>query len=189
MLSKLSKLVMGLLHKQSMNPYELAKLVDMDVVQDWFPLTAPSIYTTIKNIEKKGFIAGETVQEGKLPPKTVYTLTEEGEKQLLAELSADLSSYEAEASNFGIALFHIGSLDRGEALKQTRERLDHVSAKLAAARERLEACGSVIPFNLRMMLSYNVYRLETESKMTVELLGEIERGTDWDTSFNRFLKK
>lgn len=189
MLSKLSKLVMGLLHKKSMNPYELIKLINMDVVQDWFPLTAPSIYTTIKNIEKKGYISGETLQEGKLPPKTVYVLTEAGERELVSDLGASLASYEAEASHFGIALFHIGSLQREDALRSAHERLDRVKALLAAARQRLDECESFIPFNMKMMLRYNVYRLETEAAMTEELIGEIERDTEWDTSFVRFLKR
>ncbi len=188
MLSKLSKLVMGLLHKKPMNPYELTKLADMDVIQDWFPLTAASIYTTIKNIEKKGYITGETIQEGKLPPKTIYSLTESGEKELLTDLAADLASYEAEASNFGISLFHIGSLKKEEALQQTQERLDKLKTLLAAAQKRLEYCIPIVPFNLKMMLTYNVYRLEMEVKMTEELIMEVQHDEKWDTSFVRLMK-
>jgi DNA-binding PadR family transcriptional regulator len=182
MLSKLSQLVMGILWNKPMNPYELTKLVDMSVIQDWFPLTAPSIYTTIKNLQKKRLITGETLYEGKIPPKTVYTLTDKGEEELLSELLEGLESYAPEASEFGIALFHIGMLKQDDALKYTKQRLEKLEDLYTKANKRLEDCAPKIPFNLRMMLTLNVYRLSAEIKMTRELITEIEDAKDWDSS-------
>lgn len=187
MLSKLSKLVMGLLWARPMNPYEITKLVDMRVVQDWFPLTAPSVYTTIKNLEHDGYITGITVQDTKLPPKTFYSLTEAGEQALTADLSAGLCSYEALPSDFGIAMFHISALSKEEALTAAQQRADLLSALLEKAKERLEFCKDKVPFNLRMMLTCNVYRLETELRVTQDLVSEIQKTSDWNTSFTRYL--
>jgi DNA-binding PadR family transcriptional regulator len=187
MLSKLSRLIMGLLWKKPMNPYELTKLMDMAVIQDWFPLTAQSIYTTIRNLEKNGYLSGETTREGKLPPKTIYSLTGEGERVLLSELPEGLKSYETAASDFGIALFHIGALNKEEALELTGQRIDLLDSLLDKARGRLEMNRSKIPFNMRMMLTCNLYRLEAEQKATRELLEEIKNASDWETSFTRFM--
>ncbi len=187
MLSKLSKLIMGLLWKKPMNPYELTKLVNMALIQDWFPLTAASIYTTIRNLEKKQLIRGEVLHEGKLPPKTIFTLTEAGENLLLADLLSGLSSYESKASDFGIALFHIGMLSRQDAIASSQQRLDILEELYAKAEKRLEKSKPLVPFNLKMMLTCNLYRIETEIRVTKELIREINDAPDWETSFVRFM--
>ena len=187
MLSKLSKLIMGLLWKKPMNPYELTKLVNMAVIQDWFPLTAPSIYTTIKNLEKKEYILGKVFQKNKLPPKTIYSLTTAGEQELISDLLSGLSSYEAAASDFGIALFHIGMLSKDDALARTNQRLNLLETLHIKAQKRLEQNKPVVPFNLKMMLTCNLYRLEAEIRLTMDLLQEIGNTEDWETSFVRFM--
>ncbi len=187
MLSKLSKLIMGLLWKKPMNPYELTKLMDMAVIQDWFPLTAPSIYTTIKNLEGRGYLIGEVIRKEKLPPKTIYSLSEEGEKLLLSELLMGLESYEASATDFGIALFHIEAMHKKDAIMHTRKRIELLQTLYDKARTRLELSMPKVPFNMKMMLTCNMYRLETELKITKELLKEIQNSDNWNTSFTQFM--
>jgi len=187
MLSKLSKLIMGLIWKKPMNPYELTKLMDMPLIQDWFPLTAPSIYTTIRNLEGKGYLLGAPTREGKLPAKTIYSLSQEGEKVLLSELLSGLESYEMNASDFGIALFHISTLNKEEAIIYIQKRSELLQALLKKAQDRLEYCLPKIPFNMKMMLTCNIYRLETELRVTAELLVAIKNVKDWETSFVQFL--
>ncbi len=188
MLSKLSKLIMGILWQKPMNPYELTKLVDMNVIQDWYPLTAASVYMAIKNLQSKELICGESVLEGKLPPKTIYALTGKGENVLLTELLEGLSSYNPEASDFGIALFHIGILKQDDALEYIKHRLENLEALYAKANKRLEDYTPKIPFNLRMMLTLNAYRLSAEITITRELITEIENTKDWDTSIIKFME-
>lgn len=189
MLSKLSKYVMGLLHQKPMNPYEITKLSDMDVVQNWFPMMPASIYTTIKNLEKKGYIRGESLQEGNYPAKTRYSLTDDGVKELIGNLSNGLASYEAEASDFGIAIFHICSLPKEVALQSTKERLDKLRELLAQTQNTFDICIKKIPFNMKMMLIYKLNRLQMEIHTTEELFLEIERDVRWNYSFSDLLKK
>ena len=187
MLSKLSRLIMGLLWKKPMNPYELTKLVNMAVIQDWFPLTAPSIYTTIKNLEKKELICGEVARESKLPPKTIYTLTPSGEKELLSSLLCGLATYESAASDFGIALFHIGMLSKEDALALSKQRMELLETLYTKAKDRLAKAAPLVPFNLKMMLVCNASRLEAEIRITKELILEISHAEIWETSFVRFM--
>ena len=161
--------------------------MDMAVIQEWFPLTAPSIYTTIRNLEKKGYLTSETTQEGKLPPKTLYRLTEEGKKIFVCELLDGLNSYETITSDFGIALFHIGTLERADALSYVNKRIHLLTTLLDHARDRLKQCQTKVPFNMKMMLTCNLYRLETELKVTKELFDEITKSIGWNTSFVQYM--
>lgn len=58
MLSKLSNLVLGLIWKRPLNPYEITKLMERSEIQDWLPMTSASIYTTIRNLSSKGYTEG-----------------------------------------------------------------------------------------------------------------------------------
>ncbi|MDP4142936.1 MAG: PadR family transcriptional regulator [Bacillota bacterium] len=188
MLSKLSNLVLGLIWKRPLNPYEITKLLERPEVQDWFPMSSASIYTTIKNLSKNGYIIGETKQEGNLPPKTIYSLTDAGEKALMEFLVCGLESYNTEASNFGISLFHICSIEKELAVKVLNNRIKRLHEMKKEAKNKLDYSPVKTPINFKMMLKYNVYKIQTELKFTKELLQEIEKDNTWDSSFVRLLK-
>ncbi len=187
MLSKLSKYVMGLLHKRPMNPYELTKLSDMEVIQSWFPMTSASLYTTIKNLEKKGYITGETLQESNYPAKTKYYLTEKGRQVLLEDLAEGLASFEAEASNFGIGIFHICSLSKGEALLKAEERLAFLKKLHSDSQDSITKYLDKIPFNMMMMLRYKLNRIAMEISTTESLIEAIKKEEKWEYSFTQYL--
>lgn len=44
-------------------------------------ISTPSIYKKVIQLEKKGYMKGDVVKEGNMAEKTVYSLTEAGEKQ------------------------------------------------------------------------------------------------------------
>lgn len=118
----------------------------------------------------------------------MYALTEIGEKELLSELLKGLESYSPEASDFGISLFHIGTLKQEDALQYIKQRLVKLEDLYSKAQKRFDEFGSKIPFNLQMMLKVNIYRLEAEIKMTKSLVIEVENTQDWDTSIVKFMK-
>lgn len=180
----ISKLVRGFLWNKPMNLYELTKLAESGVIQEWFPLTARSIYTTIKKFAKKGYIIGESIQEGNMPPKILYSLTDKGKEELLSSLLEGMESYEAGASDFGISIFHIGLLDQEQALQYVDKRLKKLGDLLNHAQSRLECSLPHIPFNMKTMLTYNIYRIENEIRITKELANENETSSTWNTSFS-----
>lgn len=170
MLSKLSNLVLGLIWKKPLNPYEITKLMERPEIQDWFPMTSASIYTTIKNLNNKGYIVGKTISEGNLPPKTIYSLTDEGEKALISSLQIGLESYKTEASNFGISLFHICSLNKINAVDLLHKRLNKLKSMKIEADKKLNVNTCKMPVNFRMMLKYNIYRICRIISITCEVI-------------------
>ncbi|MFT8315723.1 MAG: PadR family transcriptional regulator [Clostridium sp.] len=187
MLSKLSNLVLGLIWKRPLNPYEITKLMERSEIQDWFPMTSASIYTTIRNLSSKGYIVGETISEGNLPPKTMYSLTKKGEEALINSLEIGLETYKTEASNFGISLFHICSLNKDNAIDLLKKRLNKLKNIKFKADKKLNTNTNKIPINFRMMLKYNVYRIEIEIKITEELIAEAQNDSNWNSSFVKLL--
>ena len=81
MLSKPATMLLGLIYEKPLNAYEITKLLGYMNVRWWVNIADSTVYTTIKNLEKKGFIEGETEKFGNMPDRTVYTLTVKGEKE------------------------------------------------------------------------------------------------------------
>lgn len=84
-------IVLGMLKKEPMGAYDIQKLVDYRNISKWVKISTPSIYKKAIQLEEKGFIRADIVKEGKMPEKTVYSLTDAGEKEferLMFEIAA-----------------------------------------------------------------------------------------------------
>ena len=83
-------IVLGMLKKEPMGAYDLQKLVEYRNISKWVKISTPSIYKKVIQLEEKGYIVGHTEKEGKMPEKSVYSLTEKGEREfekLMVEIS------------------------------------------------------------------------------------------------------
>lgn len=74
-------IVLGFLKKESLSAYDIQKLVEYRNISKWVKISTPSIYKKVIQLEEKGFITSNTVKEGKMPEKTVYSLTDTGAKE------------------------------------------------------------------------------------------------------------
>lgn len=82
--------VLGMLKQEALSAYDIQKQVEYRNISKWVKISTPSIYKKVLQLESKGFISGDAVKEGNMPEKTVYTLTEAGEKEfnrLMLEIS------------------------------------------------------------------------------------------------------
>lgn len=74
-------IVLGILKKESLSAYDIQKIVEYRNISEWVKISTPSIYKKVIQLEKKGYMKGDVVKEGNMAEKTVYSLTEAGEKQ------------------------------------------------------------------------------------------------------------
>lgn len=90
-MSTIDLIVLGILKKEPMGAYDIQKLVEYRNISKWVKISTPSIYKKAIQLEEKGLIKAEIVKEGKMPEKTVYSLTDTGNKEferLMFEISA-----------------------------------------------------------------------------------------------------
>lgn len=84
-------IVLGMLKKESMSAYDIQKLVEYRNISKWVKISTPSIYKKTVQLEKKGFVKGSIVKEGKMPEKVIYSLTDAGQEEfekLMLEIAA-----------------------------------------------------------------------------------------------------
>lgn len=83
-------ILLGMIKKEPMGAYDIQKLVEYRNISKWVKISTPSIYKKAILLEERGLIKGNTVKEGKMPEKAVYSLTDAGEKEferLMLEIS------------------------------------------------------------------------------------------------------
>lgn len=83
-------IVLGMLKKESMGAYDIQKQVEYRHISKWVKISTPSIYKKVIQLEEKGFITSHIEKDGKMPEKSVYSLTEAGEREferLMMEIS------------------------------------------------------------------------------------------------------
>lgn len=83
-------IVLGMLKKESMGAYDIQKQVEYRQISKWVKISTPSIYKKVIQLEEKGFITSHIEKEGKMPEKSVYSLTEAGEREF-ERLMTDIS--------------------------------------------------------------------------------------------------
>ena len=84
-------IVLGMLQKESLSAYDIQKLVEYRNISKWVKISTPSIYKKVIQLEEKGFIKSNIVKEGKMPEKSIYSLTTSGKKEfekLMIEIAA-----------------------------------------------------------------------------------------------------
>lgn len=83
-------IVLGMLKQKPMSAYDLQKLVEYRNISRWVKISTPSIYKKVIQLEEKGLLQARTLREGRMPEKTVYSLTSAGEtafEELMLEIS------------------------------------------------------------------------------------------------------
>ena len=90
-MSSIDLVILGIVLEKPQSAYDIQKLVEYRNISKWVKISTPSIYKKAVQLEKKGLIKGEVIKEGKMPEKSVYSLTEAGEKEferLMFEISS-----------------------------------------------------------------------------------------------------
>lgn len=75
-------IILGKVNAGPCSAYELQKDMDRRNLSSWINVSTTSLYKAVLRLEKQGYLTGNTVREGKMPEKTVYTITGEGARYL-----------------------------------------------------------------------------------------------------------
>ena len=83
MLSKSATMMLGLINQKPANAYEIIKILDFMNVKWWYRIADPTVYATLRTLDKNGSIVGVSEQNGNMPVRTVYSITEKGSYSIL----------------------------------------------------------------------------------------------------------
>ena len=122
--------LLGFLNYGPHTGYELKKVFDVSVAHFW-NAELSQIYPTLKNLESEGLVEMKVDVQADRPNRKVYTITEDGRRELLEWLAAP-----AEAEQFRepllIKVFFASALSKQELIAVLRHRAEELQRSVAA---------------------------------------------------------
>jgi DNA-binding PadR family transcriptional regulator len=58
--------------------YEMKKQLEAQNIRNWVKIGIPTVYQNLIKLHQKGLLDAETVKEGEMPEKTIYTINAKG---------------------------------------------------------------------------------------------------------------
>ena len=102
MLSKPATMLLGLISEKPLNAYEIIKQLNYMNVKWWFNISDSTVYSTLKTLEKKGYLSGTAEKVGNMPDRTVYSLSDKGKDEFIATLKASILQFNYDTNIFSI---------------------------------------------------------------------------------------
>ncbi|HIY03024.1 MAG TPA: PadR family transcriptional regulator [Candidatus Blautia faecipullorum] len=127
-------IVLGILKKKPMSAYDIQKLVEYRNISKWVKISTPSIYKKVIQLEEKGYILSHIEKEGKMPEKSVYSLTEKG-KQQFEKLMVEISCKPINIFlDFNAVIVNLDSMPK----EKQQECLDNIENSMVVLKTYLE---------------------------------------------------
>ena len=182
MLSKIALLVLGLIAEKPLNPYEIQKFIDSINFKKMYPMSTSSIYATINTLLKKEFITGKKEKVGKMPEKTIYSITEKGTITLQRSLDSYLANSENIFSEFDVSMIFICHLEKEKALQalnRHQKRIEEIIAENETTVKHMEQTKS-LPYTGLIRRKHHITKRKAELGTIKELKANIKKDPDWN---------
>ena len=165
--------------ERPMHPYEVSTTLRQRQKHESVRLNYGSLYAVVASLEKRGLIAARgTQREGRLPERTVYTLTDAGRIELQDWLTDLLSTPVRDYTAFEAALSFLPALGPDDVASLLRERAVLLEGELAQARALGEAAADRrIPRLFLVEREYRIVLREAELRYVRALIEDIDSGS------------
>ncbi|MCM1162121.1 MAG: PadR family transcriptional regulator [Roseburia sp.] len=179
MLSKPATLLLGIIYEKPLNAYEITKLLCYMNIKWWFNVADSTVYTTLKNLEKKKLISGTTEKVGNMPDRTVYSITEKGEYELKETIKKSILQFNYDTNIFTIAAFLIDILEKEIREELLEKRLDILQSYLTGiSKQNNEIWKREVPVSHVANLQRMIDIVNAEISGTKRLLSVCKEKTD-----------
>lgn len=182
MLSKIGLLIAGLIAEKPLNPYEIQKFFELTNFNKIYFMSTSSIYATINGLVKRGLISGKKVRNGKMPDKTIYSITKKGQTAIKKTLTKHLSELENLFSEFDITMVFICHLKKEDALAalgKHRLAIETIISDSIEDYNKVKKEG-LIPYTGLTRRKHHLYKREAELKTINEFIQLIRDDDEWN---------
>jgi DNA-binding PadR family transcriptional regulator len=169
--------VLCLLRERPMHPYEMQRLIRQRHNDQFLDLKRGSLYHAIERLEGAGLIeAVETSREGRRPERTVYRLTEPGQREVLDWLREMLAKPVRESSQFLAAMSFALHLSAEDVVDQLSERGRRIEMGIVALNAVLQTLSPQIGRACLLEAEYARAMSQAELNWVRSLVDEIRAG-------------
>ena len=176
-LTPLGVIVLALLREDDMHPYEMMRLLRRRRADRLVPVANGTLYHTVGRLERAGLIERMGVdRNGNRPERTTYSVTDAGTAAVADWVRAELPRLDRPIE-IRVAIAEVHNLDRAEATRLLRHRLEVLIAERA---EYAESSASVdargVPAQFVLELRLRERLLDAEAEWLSDLVDRLESG-------------
>jgi DNA-binding PadR family transcriptional regulator len=143
-----------------MSAYDIARIVETDIIGRLLKVSAPAVYKNIKELQRAGYLEVERTRTGEMPEKKVYSVTESGNAyfvKLMAHFSGSLPEYYFEFNTFLANLDKVDKESGLEMLGNLRDQFYRMKTWIVAHEQEARArnvhfAGKAIIKQYRMVI-------------------------------------
>ncbi len=159
-MSSADLIILGLLMDKPMSAYEIAQIIENQVIGTLIKISSPTVYKNIKLLHKEGYLSMETVQESEMPPKKVYTVTPEGREHFQQLMEHYSQHFEPPAYEYNAFLLNIDKVDKQTGLRlleNLRQHFVHAQKWIAAHHQEVAESGHVFFAGRAIVKQYHMH--------------------------------
>lgn len=157
-MSTVDLMLLGALIEKPMNAYEMKKNMEFRNIKAWVKISSPSVYKNLVVLNKKGYLDGETVKEGEMPEKTIYSINEKGRNYFMRLMEKYSEEPGMIYIDFMAFVANLHNVEPAKGLELIKELQTSLSEKRSYIASNIEARKEFIPY-------YAISILELYDKM------------------------
>lgn len=149
--------ILGLLNRQNMTGYEMAKEFESTLFEFWTAKHS-QIYPELKHLTEKGLVEFKVEISGTVLEKKVYSITEEGRREFREWEEKLYPMQPAPKDEFRLQLFYSGSISPEFRLRLLKDQLCQHEERLEHLRRNLGKFSTIPPEKEEEFTDYLVLR-------------------------------
>lgn len=114
-MSTIDLVILGSLCQSPKSAYDLQKQIETRNLSRWVKIGSFTVYKKVTLYEKKGYVTSETTKSGKMPDKTIYTITPSGKKEFLSLMTKFSLTETRVFLDFNAVIVNLALLDDSSA--------------------------------------------------------------------------
>ncbi len=141
-LSAVNLWIMGLLMERPLSAYDIARILETDIIGKLLKVSAPAVYKNIKELHRSGCLAAEKSRTGGMPEKKIYSVTDVGRKyflKLMDHYSGNLSPYYFEFNTFLANIDKVNKKTGMKMLENLRDQFYRMKTGIVAHEQEARA--------------------------------------------------
>lgn len=168
-------ILLGLLKEGPRHGYELKRVID-EKISTFAPISAGSIYYTLKGLEKDGLVSMTRKKMGKYPEKEVYRITKKGEEKFKELLKETCFNIKRLYRSMDIVLYFMNYLKPEEVMGGLKNRIGQIKG----IREETRGIYAKVkrekyPYYIQAIAQRNIRFMDEEIEWMEEFIKEIRR--------------
>lgn len=176
-MTQIEMILLALLYEEDRYGYEIEVLIEERKMRNWTKIGFSSIYNSLKNLEKKGWIGSRYEEEYGSPARKVYFVKDTFKETVRETIRKTLQSPQRMYSEFsiGIAFLHFLTKEEiYECLITYRESLEKRRQAILQSYSEQPMIHNII--HRKALFTHPLKLIEAEVEWINDLLKEIKEG-------------